>query len=168
MSPTTRERKQRRWLWLLGGLVVALAIALVIVVISQNDDSDTASSPTTSTAAATTTSAAATTTTAPATTTTTIPYPAITADPQVYAQYLFVAWQNNGQSAAAQVASSEAISQMFQQAYASNTGWQFGSCDPAAGTLYCTWNAASGSKITMQVRTLTGGQPIQVVGVSRS
>ena len=86
----------------------------------------------------------------------------------MYAQYLFVAWQNNSQSSAANVASAEAVTQMFQQPYSASANWQFANCDPAAGTLYCTWNAASGAKLTMQVRTLTGGLPIQVVGVSRS
>ena len=38
-------------------------------------------------------------------------------------------------------------------------------CDPAAGSLYCTWSGQGASKLTMTVRTLTGGLPIQVVNV---
>ena len=181
MAPSANEKKLRRWLWVLGALVVVLALALAVVLVTRDDDSDSASSPTTTSAAATTTSTPAPATSTPvpattapttvpttATTATTVPYPPITDDPQVYAHYLFAAWQNASQSSAANVASAEAVTQMFSQAYSSAAGWQFGSCDPAAGTLYCTWTSASGSTLRMQVRTLTGGLPIQVVGVSRS
>jgi hypothetical protein len=177
MAPSANEKKLRRLLWVLGALVVVLALALAVVLVTRDDDSDSASSPTTTSAAATTTSTPAPATSTPvptttvpttATTATTVPYPPITDDPQVYAHYLFAAWQNASQSSAANVASAEAVTQMFSQAYSSAVGWQFGSCDPAAGTLYCTWTSASGSTLTMQVRTLTGGLPIQVVGVSRS
>jgi hypothetical protein len=170
MNATPREAKQRQWLWALGGLVAVLAIALVVVLVTRDDGSDSAS--TTSTTAAepttSTTTASTTSTTAAPATTTTLPYPVITDDPQVYAQYFFVAWQNNSQSSAANVANADAVAQMFQQPYSASANWQFGNCDPAAGTLYCTWSSASGAKLTVQVRTLTGGLPIQVVGVNRS
>jgi hypothetical protein len=170
MNATPREAKQRHWLWALAGLVVVLAIALVVVLVTRDGGSDSASTTSTTEAAPTTstTTAGTTSTTAVPATTTTLPYPVITDDPQVYAQYLFVAWQNNSQTAAANVANADAVAQMFQQAYSGSANWQFGTCDPAAGTLYCTWSSASGAKLTMQVRTLTGGLPIQVVGVSRS
>jgi hypothetical protein len=165
------DSKLKTWLWVLGGLVAVLAIALVIVLVtrddsgsSQADSTSTTSSTTTST---TTTSTTTTTTTVPPTTTT-IAYPAITDDPQTYANYLFAAWQNNNQTNAANVANAEAIQQMFSQAYSASAGWQAGSCDPAAGSLYCTWTASNGNKIVMQVRTITGGLPIQVTGVTRS
>jgi hypothetical protein len=171
MPDSQNDSKLKTWLWVLGWLVVVLAIALVVVLVTR-DDGDTKAADTTTLAASTTsstttsTTAAATTTLAP--TTTTLPYPAITDDPQTYAQYLFVAWQNNNQTNAANVASATAIQQMFAQAYSASAGWQFANCDPAAGSLYCTWNAASGNKIVMQVRTLTGGLPVQVTGVTRS
>jgi hypothetical protein len=156
----------------LGGLVVVLAIALVVVLVTRDDGGSTKAADSTTTLASTTTSSTTTSTTAAATTqpptTTTLPYPAITDDPQTYAQYLFVAWQNNNQGNAANVASADAIQQMFAQAYSASAGWQFANCDPAAGSLYCTWNASAGNKIVMQVRTLTGGLPIQVTGVTRS
>jgi hypothetical protein len=169
----------------LGGLVVVLVVVLVIVLLTRDDDDShtatttTAPASTTTTSARPTTTTAAPTTTAPPTTappttappttapppTTTLPYPPITDDPQTYAEFLFVAWQNNSQTQAAQVASQEAVGQIFAQAYNPATQWTFGMCDPAAGSLYCTWNGQGGAKLTMTVRTLTGGLPIQVVNV---
>jgi hypothetical protein len=111
-----------------------------------------------------------TTTSAPPTTTippppTTLPYPPITDDPQTYAEYLFVAWQNADKTSAANVASAEAVTQIFTQPYSAASQWAFQMCDPAAGSLYCTWNGANNAKLLMTVRTLTGGLPIQVVMV---
>ena len=166
----------RRFLYLLGGLVGVLAIVLVVVLVVRDDDSDSASSSTTTTIAAptttttaapTTTTAAPTTTVAPTTTTptTTLPLPPVTDDPQSYAQYLFVAWQNANRTAAGEVADAEAVNQLFAQAYSPQNQWMFAMCDPAAGSLYCSWNAANGQKLVMTVRTLTGGLPIQVLAV---
>jgi hypothetical protein len=175
MPDSPNDSKLKRWLWLLGGLVVVLAIALVIA-LATRDDSDsgqadatstTASSTTASTTSAPTTTTTTTTTTVPPTTTT-VGYPVTTSDPQTYADYLFVAWQKGEQTTAANVASADAVQQMFSQPYSASSGWQAGSCDPAAGSLYCTWTASNGGKIVMQVRTLTGGLPIQVTGVTRS
>ena len=172
MPDSQNDSKLKTWLWVLGGLVVVLAIALVVVLVTRDDGSTKAADTTTTSASTTTSSTTTSTTAAPTTTvastTTTLPYPPITDDPQTYAQYLFVAWQNNNQGTAANVASATAIQQMFAQAYSASAGWQFANCGPAAGSLYCTWNAASGNKIVMQVRTLTGGLPIQVTGVTRS
>ncbi|MFN8025312.1 MAG: hypothetical protein U0W40_02815 [Acidimicrobiia bacterium] len=171
MPDSPNDSKLKIWLWVLGGLVVVLVIALVVVLVVRDDDSNEADSTTTTTSSTTTstttTTAPATTTTAPPTSTT-LPYPAITDDPGTYAQYLFVAWQNNSQVNAANVASAEAIQQMFSQPYSASAGWTAGTCDPAAGSLYCPWTASNGAKLTMQVRTLTGGLPIQVTGVTRS
>lgn len=162
---------ERRWIYALGGLVAVLAIALAVVLVTRDDDSDNAAD-TTTTIVTTTSTAAATTTAPPATTTpptpTTIPFPPISNDPESYAKYLFVAWQNNSQQAAAQVASQDAINQMFSQAYSPQNPYTFGMCDPAAGSVFCTWTAQNGAKITMTVRNLTGGLPIQVLAVSRS
>ena len=166
----------RRWLYVLGGLVGVLAIVVVIVLVTRDDDSDSASSTTTTssststTVGPTTTTAAPTTTVAPTTTmpttpTTTLPLPPVTDDPQSYAEYLFVAWQNANRTAAGEVADAEAVNQLFAQAYSPQSQWVFDMCDPAAGSLYCTWNAANGQKLVMTVRTLTGGLPIRVLGV---
>jgi hypothetical protein len=161
------DSKLKRWLWVLGGLVVVLAIALVIALVTRDDNNSDQAAATSTTAASTTTTTTTTTTTVPATTTT-IAYPALTDDPQSYADYLFVAWQDGNQANAANVASAGAVQQMFSQSYNASSGWQAGSCDPAAGSLYCTWTASNGDKLVMQVRTLTGGLPIQVTGVTRS
>jgi hypothetical protein len=166
----------RRVVWVLSGIIVVLVVALAVVIVtSESEDSNKAAPTTTSSTAATTTAPA---TTAPATTaappSTTLPLPPITDDPQTYAQYLFIAWQNNDQGAAGNVASAQAVSQMFAQPYKptqTSSGpqnpWTFANCDPAAGSLYSTWNGQGAAKIVMTVRTLTGGLPIQVVMVSR-
>jgi hypothetical protein len=152
----------RKWvLWVLGGLVAVLAIALVVVLVTRDDGSDKPAATTTTAAPATTTSTTTTSTTVPPTTTT-VPLPVITDDPQTYAEYLLAAWQNGNQTDAANVASAEAVSQMFSQAYPAQGPYTFANCGPAAGSLYCTWNGQNGATIQMTVRTLTGGLPIQV------
>jgi hypothetical protein len=159
----------RRWIYVLGGLVVVLAIALVIALVARDDNSSGSAS---STSTSESTTLAPTITVAPTTTkpptSTTAALPVITNDPQSYAKFLFAAWQNGDQQAATMVASSDAVSQMFSQAYQPSNPYTFGSCDPAAGSVYCTWTSASGPKITMTVRNITGGLPILVVGVMRS
>jgi hypothetical protein len=152
--------RTRAWLWGLGGLVVVLAIALVVVLVTRDDDSDEAAT-TTTTSSTTTTTTSTTTTTVPATTTT-VALPVITDDPQTYAEYLFAAWQNNDRTAAADVASADAVNQMFSQPYPAKGPYALANCGPAAGSLYCTWNGQNGATIQMTVRTLTGGLPIQV------
>jgi hypothetical protein len=153
--------RTRAWLWVLGGLVVALAIALVVVLVTRDDGSDEAATTTTTTTSTSTTTTTTTTTTVPATATT-VPLPVITDDPQTYAEYLLAAWQTDNRSAAANVASADAVNQMFSQPYPAKGPYTFANCGPAAGSLYCTWNGQNGATIQMTVRTLTGGLPIQV------
>jgi hypothetical protein len=163
--------RTKAWFWILGAVIVALAVALAVVLLSDDDadDSPPATSTTTTAPATTTTTAPATTTsTAPATTTTTVALPVITDDPQTYAQYLFASWQNNNRTDAANVASPDAVNQMFSQPYPAKGPYTFSNCDPAAGSLYCTWNGQNGATIQMTVRTLTGGLPIQVQSVAFS
>ena len=69
---------------------------------------------------------------------------------------------------AANVASADAVTQMFAQAYPAKGPYTFSNCDPAAGSLYCTWNGQNGATIQMTVRTLTGGLPVQVQSVTFS
>ena len=158
----------RAWLWALGGLVVVLAIALVVVLVTRDDDSDeAATTTTTSTTTTSTTTTTATTTTVPVTTTT-VPLPEITDDPQTYAEYLFAAWQNDNRTDAANVASADAVNELFARPYPAQGPYTFASCGPAAGSLYCTWNGQNGATLQMQVRTLTGGLPIQVTNVEFS
>jgi hypothetical protein len=155
-------------LWVLGIVIVLLIAALVVVLLTRDDDDDTPPATTTTRPAATTTTSTPTTTstTAPATTTTTVALPIITDDPQTYAQYLYATWQNNDRTSAANVASAEAVTQMFSQTYPYRGPYTFANCDPAAGSLYCTWNGQNGATIQMTVRTLTGGLPIQVQSVT--
>jgi hypothetical protein len=149
-----------------GGLVAVLAVVLVVVLVARDDDSDSTTSSTTTTTSTSTTTTSTTTTTAPPPSTTR-PLPPVTDDPQSYAEFLLVAWENGDRTAAADVASSEAVEQMFAQPYQSAVTWTLDNCDPAAGSLYCTWSGSDGGQITMTVRTLTGGLPIQVMMVQR-
>ena len=161
--------RTKAWFWVLGAVIVALAIALAVVLLTDDDDDDTPPATTTTSAPVTTTTTAPSTTTstaAPTTTSTTVPLPIITDDPQSYAQYLFASWQNNNRTDAANVASADAVTQMFSQTYPAKGPYTFSNCDPAAGSLYCTWNGQNGATIQMTVRTLTGGLPIQVQSVT--
>jgi hypothetical protein len=158
--------RTRAWLWALGGLVVVLAIALVVVLVTRDDDSDEAAT-TTTTTSTTTTSTTTTTTTIPVTTST-VPMPVITDDPQTYAEYLFAAWQNDNRTDAANVASADAVNQIFAHPYPAQGPYTLANCGPAAGSLYCTWNGQNGATLQMQVRTLTGGLPIQVENIQFS
>jgi hypothetical protein len=164
-APTTPGRGSdggaRTGLWVLGGLVAVLAIALVVVLVTRDNGSNEASTTTTTTTTSTTRPPVTSATTIPPTTTT-VALPVITDDPQTYAEYLFASWQNGKQPTDANVASAEAVSQMFAQPYPAKGPYTFSNCDPAAGSLYCTWNGQNGATIQMTVRTLTGGLPIQV------
>jgi hypothetical protein len=163
------QGRTKAWLWALGGLVVVLAIALVVVLVTRDDGDDETAATTTSKVVTTT---APTTTVAPTTTapppSTTVPLPPVTDDPQTYAEYLYAAWRNNDRAAAANVASADAVNQMFAKSYPAQGPYTLGNCGPAAGSLYCTFNGQGGATIQMTVRTLTGGLPIQVEAVQFS
>ena len=161
--------RTKAWFWILGAVIVALAVALVVVLLTRDDDDTPAATTSTSTTAAPTTTSTTVhtaSTTAPPPPSTTVALPTITDDPQSYAEYLFATWQNNDRTAAANVASADAVTQMFSQAYPAKGPYTFSNCDPAAGSLYCTWNGQNGATIQMTVRTLTGGLPIQVQAVT--
>jgi hypothetical protein len=166
--------RTRAWFWVLGAIIAALVVVLVVVLLTRDDDDDTPSTTTTTSTTTTrpvTTTTPATTTSPPTTTpppATTVPLPVITDNPQTYAEYLFAAWRNNDRTSAANVASGDAVSQMFSQVYPAKGPYTLGDCNPAAGSLYCTWSGQGGATIQMQVRTLTGGLPIQVQGVQFS
>ncbi|HEX9505550.1 MAG TPA: hypothetical protein VGA62_06045 [Acidimicrobiia bacterium] len=157
-------RTGRPWLWTISGLVVVLAIALVVVLLTRDDGSDHASPAASTTPATTTTSPPSTTTTTTTTPppSTTVALPQITEDPQTYAEYLLAAWRNGDRTAAANVASADAVNQMFAQAAPAKGPYSLSNCGPAAGSLYCTWNGQNGATLQMTVRTLTGGLPVQV------
>ena len=158
-TPQRPARAPRRWLYVVGGVAIALVAALVIVLVTDDSSNSTPAAEDT-----TTTAPAATTTGAPVTPTT-APLPPLENDPQRYATYLFAAWQNGDQTAAAKVASPDAVQQLFVEPY--QAGWTFGTCDPATGSVYCTWSMG-GTRLTMTVRNLTGGLPIQVLEVERA
>jgi hypothetical protein len=155
--------RTKAWFWVLGSMIVVLAVVVVVLLVTRDDDnsSSAASSSTvaTSTSAAPTT--AAPTTTVPPTSTT-VPYPVITDDPQTYAEYLLVAWQNGDRTNAANVASPDAVNQMFSQAYPAQGPYTLNNCSPGAGSDYCTWNGQNGATIQVTVRMITGGLPVQV------
>ena len=155
-------RTGRPWLWTISGLVVVLAIALVVVLLTRDDGSDHASPAASTTPATTTTSPPSTTTTTTPPPSTTVALPQITEDPQTYAEYLLAAWRNGDRTAAANVASADAVNQMFAQAAPAKGPYSLSNCGPAAGSLYCTWNGQNGATLQMTVRTLTGGLPVQV------
>ena len=60
------------------------------------------------------------------------------------------------------------MNELFARPYPAQGPYTFASCGPAAGSLYCTWNGQNGATLQMQVRTLTGGLPIQVTNVEFS
>jgi hypothetical protein len=161
--PATTPRRTKAWFWVLGIVIVALVVALVVVLVTRDDDDDAPATTTTHATSTTTTSTTTTTTVPP--TTTTVALPVVTDDPQTYGEYLFAAWQNGDRTAAANVASADAVTQMFSQTYPAHGPYALDNCGPAAGSLYCTWNGQSGATIQMQIRTLTGGLPIQVENV---
>jgi hypothetical protein len=165
-TPQRPARAPRRWLYVVGGVAIALVAALVIVLVTDDSsDSTPAAEDTTTTATPASTTAPAATTTGAPVTPTTAPLPPLENDPQRYATYLFAAWQNGDQTAAAKVASPDAVQQLFAEPY--QAGWTFGTCNPATGSVYCTWSMG-GTRLTMTVRNLTGGLPIQVLEVERA
>lgn len=149
---TPKERKRSLNLWLLFVFVLILiAIAALALVLLLRDD-DEKSGPNTST---TEQSAAPTT-------------------PEDYAKALYADWQAANRTAAATVASPEAVDQLFQFAYEplqTNDGptdpYDFRGCEGAAGSEICTWSGQDNAQIVMTVRNTTGGLPVLVVQVQR-
>lgn len=142
----------------LGVAIVGLIVAIAVVASSGEGGNSHAATTTTTIA------------TVPSTTTT-----VVSADPQGYAVALFNAWKAGNQAAAAQVASPQAVSQMFAvpfQAQPSSSGpvdpYSFQGCQGAAGSMICSWQASGSTTITMRVRNSTGGLPVLVVDVQRS
>lgn len=95
-------------------------------------------------------------TTATSLTSTTIP-----TDPEGFARALLDAWQRGDRDAAGALATPEAVSQIFANPPSSYT---LEECSGAAGSTICSFNGAAG-QLTMQVRNLTGGMAMTVVGV---
>ncbi|MCU1459539.1 MAG: hypothetical protein JWL73_3631 [Actinomycetia bacterium] len=146
--------------WTAAALTLAATTALLLGACSSDDKT-----------AATTTTKQATTTAAVVPSSTAATNVANT--PEAYAKALYADWQANDKTAAHQVASELAVSQMFGVAYLSindrgpTSPYTFQTCEGAAGSFVCTWNADT-RQIQMTVRDLTGGQPIQVTQVLRA
>ncbi len=150
---TPEEEKRSLNLWLLFVIVLVLiaGVALALVLVLQDDDD---SSPNDST---TTTEQAAPTT------------------PEQYAQTLYADWKAGNREAAAQVASPEAVGQMFAFDYeplptgggTSVDPYRFSGCEGAAGSVICTYSGEDNAQIVMTVRNTTGGLPVLVVQVQR-
>jgi hypothetical protein len=147
----------------------ALSLLLLTAACSDDGGDEEAEATTTTGAEATstttddgttsTTEAEATTTTvAPAVATTEPPLdegdgPAIPSDPAEYATALIRAWELGDAPVAEVFATDDAFNQLFAFEGAGAPGvWQLVSCDGAAGSSYCTFNA--GGDPTLVVRVL--------------
>ena len=150
-TPDERKRSLNLWLIFVIVLVLIAAAALALVLILQDDDKKSGGR-----SAATTTLAAAPT------------------NPEEFAKALYADWQAGDRTAAATVASPEAVDQLFQFAYEplqTNAGptdsYRFQNCEGAAGSIICTWSGEDNAQIVITVRNLTGGLPVLVVNVTR-
>jgi len=149
-TPEERKRSLNLWLIFVVVLVLIAAAALALVLILQDDDKEGGSGPTTTTVAAAPT------------------------NPEEFAKALYADWQAGDRTAAATVASPEAVNQMFEfdyQPLQTNAGptdpYNFQSCEGAAGSIICTWSGQDNAQIVMTVRNTTGGLPVLVVNVTR-
>jgi peptidoglycan hydrolase-like protein with peptidoglycan-binding domain len=79
-------------------------------------------------------------------------------------QLVFQAWTENNEASARKNATPQAVSQLFAQTWATNT-WTFEGCGAAAGSVYCTWNKASGH-LQLQANDNTGAPFYYVVGAT--
>jgi hypothetical protein len=151
-TPDERKRSLNLWLIFVVVLVLIAAAALVLVLVLQDEDKQGGSGSTTGT----TTGTAAPT------------------NPEEFAKALYADWQAADRTAAATVASPEAVDQLFRFAYEplqTNAGptdpYTFQGCEGAAGSIICTWSGEDNAQIVMTVRNTTGGLPVLVVQVQR-
>ena len=151
-TPDERKRSLSLWLVLVVVLVQIAAAALVLVLVLRDDNEKSGGGATTTT----TTVAAAPT------------------NPEEFAKALYADWQAGDRTAAATVASPEAVEALFQFAYEplqTNAGptdsYRFQNCEGAAGSIICTWSGEDNAQIVITVRNLTGGLPVLVVNVTR-
>jgi hypothetical protein len=150
-SPEEKKRSLNLWLIFVVVLVLIAAAGLALVLILRDDETDGGNgSPTTTTQAA-----------APTT-------------PEEYAKALYADWQHADRTAAATVASPEAVEALFQFAYeplqtadGPTDPYTFRGCEGAAGSEVCTWSGQDDAQIVMTVRSTTGGLPVLVVQVQR-
>jgi hypothetical protein len=148
-TPEERKRSLNLWLIFVIVLVLIAAAALALVLILRDDGEKGRGGSTTAT------------TTAPT-------------NPEQFAKALYADWKAADRTAAATVASPEAVDQLFQFAYEplqTNAGptdpYNFQNCEGAAGSIICTWGGQDSAQIVMTVRNTTGGLPVLVVNVTR-
>lgn len=149
-TPEEEKRSLNLWLLFVVVLVLIAGVALALVLVLQDDDSSPNDSTTTTEQAAPTT-------------------------PEQYAQTLYADWKAGNREAAAQVASPEAVGQMFAFDYqplptgdgTSVDPYRFSGCEGAAGSVICTYAGEDNAQIVMTVRNTTGGLPVLVVQVQR-
>jgi len=151
-TPDERKRSLNLWLIFVVVLILIAAAALALVLVLQDEDKKSGSGSTTGT----TTGTAAPT------------------NPEEFAKALYADWQAADRTAAATVASPEAIEALFRFAYEplqTNAGptdpYTFEGCEGAAGSIICTWSGEDDAQIVMTVRNTTGGLPVLVVQVQR-
>ena len=155
-TPDERKRSLNLWLIFVVVLILIAAAALALVLVLQDEDKKGGSGSTGATTTGATTGTAAPT------------------NPEEFAKALYADWQAADRSAAATVASPEAIDQLFRFAYEplqTNAGptdpYTFQGCEGAAGSIICTWSGEDNAQIVMTVRNTTGGLPVLVVQVQR-
>jgi hypothetical protein len=148
-TPEEKKRSLNLWLLFVVVLVLIAAVAVALVLVLEDDDSSSTST--------TTSQAAATPTT-----------------PEGYAKALYADWKAADRAAAAEVASPEAVEQLFEFAYeplptgaSSVDPYRFTGCEGAAGSVVCTYTGEDDAQIVMTVRNTTGGLPVLVVEVQR-
>lgn len=161
-------------------LILAALVAVIVLLATRDNRSNTTAkknpaprSTTTSTvnrhAVSSSTTTIAPTSSGAGVTTTTLPQ-----DPEAYAKAFYADWKAGDRAAAAQIASADAVSQMFQYPYGpipTNSGpedpYLFQNCQGAAGSVICTWTGQD-QALNILVRNVTGGLPVQVESVQRT
>jgi hypothetical protein len=86
-----------------------------------------------------------------------------------YARYLFGAWRNNDRDSASDVASAEAINQLFAQKYEPVDGknpWTLGNCPRSGDFVTCTYHHTDGRTLAMKIQD--DDVELLVVGVTFS
>ena len=72
-------------------------------------------------------------------------------------QDVFQAWTQNNAQEAGKNATPATVAQLFAQAWSAQAGWTGPEGQGAAGTIYYTWQASNGKKLTIAVQDGAGG-----------
>jgi len=70
--------------------------------------------------------------------------------PNPVAGQLFHAWRRGDRTGAAPFGTPAAVNELFVHTYRSDSHWEPGSCDGAAGSIYCTWWNKNMRSITLR------------------